>query len=72
MANSLFSVPPCTYKDQLSLTNLCDALHHGEHAGRVDAECDRFATKLCLIRVESRQLSATSPAFGAFVAGDSV
>jgi len=38
------------YKDQLSLTNPRDALHHGERAAmqtnKVDAQCDKFATEV--------------------------
>jgi len=36
------------HKDQLSLTNPRDALHHGERAAtnQVDAECDNLATEL--------------------------
>jgi len=51
-------------KDQLSLTNPRDVLHHGERAAnnKVDVQCDKLATGLTL-RVESRQFTATAPAF---------
>jgi len=54
------------YKDQLSLTNPSDELHHGERAvlqtNKVDAQCDKLATdrtKLTTLGVENRQFSAT-------------
>ena len=34
------------YKYQLSLTNLLDALRHSQYGAKVDAHCDRPATKL--------------------------
>jgi len=34
-------------KDQLSMTNPRDALHHGERAAnKVDVQCDNLATEL--------------------------
>jgi len=34
------------YKDELSLTNPRNALHHGEHlqTNKVDAQCDKLTT----------------------------
>jgi len=41
-------IVPKTNKDQLSLTNPRDMLHHGNvlQTDKVDAQCDKLATKL--------------------------
>jgi len=44
-ANVTYIYDNCHYKDQLSLTNPRDALHHGERAGG-RAQCDALAIEL--------------------------
>jgi len=72
------------YKDQLSLTNPRDALHHDERAANNEITWTislmNFRPNYVdnALRVESRQFSAiphvrlTPPAFGAFVGSDPV
>jgi len=53
MTHYSVNVKPYINKDQLPLTNPCDALHRGEHAATANtqagcslAQCDKLVTKL--------------------------